>query len=126
MINIKTLDKLISSYSEDSDMMNMIFDALKSFEEYHYAIYEMETKLKVFSYHNMAKEDYQDLVTGLDKRRTMLHNSVLTSVNILNRMAKQLELEPVYSGIVSEEKPYRREVANAVLEYVENIIKQRR
>jgi len=66
------------------------------------------------------------MVESLDKKRTMLHNRVLIAVNVLNRMASKENLKPVYDGIVSEERPYRREVANAVLEYVEKIIKERR
>lgn len=46
-------------------------------------------------------------------------------VNVLNRMAKSQNLPPFYDGVVSEERPYRREVANAVLEYVEETILNR-
>jgi len=41
-------------------------------------------------------------------------------------MAAKEGLELIYNGIVSEERPYRREVANAVLEYVEKVIRERR
>ena len=40
-------------------------------------------------------------------------------------VAEKNELVPVYDGVVSEERPYRREVANAVFEYVEYLIKKR-
>ena len=126
MFNKETLEKIIFNYSDDKELLDMVYDAIKSFEEYHSAIYEMESRMKVYSYKNMSKEDYQDMVSTLDNRRTMLHNTVLTSVNVLNRMAVKLELPPVYDGIVSEERPYRREVANAVLSYVEEVIAKRR
>ena len=58
--------------------------------------------------------------------RTVIHNSVIANVNLLNRLAEKNGLHPVYDGIVSEERPYRREIANAVLDYVESIIKNRR
>jgi hypothetical protein len=63
---------------------------------------------------------------AMDKRRTMCHNSVLSSINILNRLATKENLSPLYDGTVSEERPYRTEVADAVLEYIEDIIKKRR
>ncbi len=126
MLNINTLKKLAEIYQEDNELLNILYSSIKSFEEYHLAIYEMESWMKVFSYKSIDKEEYQSKVTDMDIRRTMCHNSVLSSVNILNRLATKENFPLVYDGIVSEERPYRREVANAVLEYVENIIKNRR
>lgn len=45
---------------------------------------------------------------------------------MLNRMASKAGVGPIYGGTVSEEMPYRRQVADAVLEYVESIISDRR
>lgn len=128
MFNSEVLNKLIALYSNSGDdySLDLICEELETFEEYHSAIYSMETKLKIKSSKSMEREDYQFMVESLDKKRTMLHNRVLIAVNVLNRMAAKENLEPVYDGIVSEDRPYRREVANAVLEYVENVIKQRR
>lgn len=128
MFNCEVLSKLISIYQSKGDDygLDLICDELETFEEYHSAIYSMETKLKIKSLKSMEREDYQFMVESLDKKRTMLHNRVLIAVNVLNRMAAKEGLEPVYDGIVSEERPYRREVANAVLDYVESVIKSRR
>lgn len=126
MINIATIKKLLSIYSENKEMLDIIFDALWSFEEYHFSIAKMELSLQTYSYKVMENKDYQYMVKELDKRRSMQHNCVLSSVNILNRIAIKENLEPVYEGIVSEQRPYRREVADSVLEYIEQIIKERR
>lgn len=128
MLNNETIQNLISLYmrADDDYSLDLICDELETFEEYHSAIYSMETKMKVKSSKSMEREDYQFMVENLDKKRTMLHNRVLTAVNVLNRMAAKENLSPVYDGIVSEERPYRREVANAVLDYVEKVIKERR
>lgn len=125
-INAETILKLSSLYAEDTELLNILCSSLKSFEEYHSVIFDMETWIKVYSYKSVDKEEYQSKVTEMDRRRTMCHNSVLSSVNILNRLAAKENLPLVYDGVASEERPYRREVANAVLEYVENIIKNRR
>ena len=125
-INYETITKLITIGQEDYDVLDIVYSALRSFEEYHSAIFDMETWMKVYSYKSVDKEEYKSKVTEMDRRRTMCHNSVLSSVNILNRLATKENLPLVYDGVVSEERPYRREVANAVLEYVENIIKNRR
>ena len=100
-------------------------DALSGFEEYHRRIYEMEMKLKVYSAKCMEAEVYRDMRETLDRSRTNQHNIVIMDVGMLNRLAKNENILPVYEGVVSEERPYRREVANAVLEYIESIIKER-
>ena len=125
-LNTETISKLVSLYREDREILDIIFDALKTFEEYHLAIYNMETQLRVYSYDSMDTEDYKDLIQELDGKRTRCHNAVLTSVNMLNRIADKEGFPLIYEGIVSEKRPYRREVANAVLEYVEDVIKNRR
>ena len=120
-----TITKLIDIYKDDEKILNVIERAISTFEEYHQAIFKMELWMKVFS-KAISGSEYQDNVTRLDKSRTTNHNSVLGTVNLLNRLAEKNNLPPVYDGIVSQERPYRREVANAVLEYVEQIIKNRR
>lgn len=125
-INTETILRLSLLYAEDTEFLDILYSSLKSFEEYHSVIYDMESWMKIYSYKSVDKEEYQSKVTEMDRRRTMCHNSVLSSVNILNRLATKENLPLVYDGVVSEERPYRREVADAVLEYVENIIKMRR
>lgn len=126
MFNANALDKLIAHYHDDKDSLDIIYDVLMGFEEYHERIVEMEIKLKLYSTEVMEREDYQSMVMELDKRRTMQHNSILTGVNVLNRMAEKCCIEPVYSGKVSTERPFRREVANAILEFTQTIIIDRR
>lgn len=126
MVNEKTLENLITMYADDKEMLDIIYDALESFEEYHSAIYTMETKMKLYSPKSMGADERRAMTEGLDKRRTMLHNKIISSVNILNRIAETSNTAPFYDGIVSEERPYRREVANSVLEYIEKIILERR
>ncbi len=126
VFNADVLEKLIDRYRDDKDSLDTIYDVLKGFEDYHARITEMEIKLKLYSAGIMEREAYQNMVMELDNRRTIQHNSVLTGVNILNRLAERCNLEPVYSGTVSRERPYRREVANAVLGYLQSIIDNRR
>ena len=116
---------LINANKEDSDCLDMILQCVQSFEDYHSAIFEMEVKMKIYNASNTSREAYQDLVSALDRTRTTHHNAVLANVNILNRIAEKSSIEPLYAGIVSEERPHRREVANAVLAYVESVVRER-
>ena len=40
----------------------------------------------------------------------------------MNRMAEEASLPPLYDGVVSEERPYRRELADAVLAFVREVM----
>ena len=121
----ESIEKLIEIYRDDDQVLKIIERSIASFEEYHSIIFKMELWMKIYA-RSVSSEEYKDNVSKLDKARTMSHNSVLGNVNLLNRLAEKNHLPPVYDGIVSHERPYRREVANAVLEYVEDIIKNRR
>mgnify|MGYP003293085999 CR=1 FL=1 len=69
---------------------------------------------------------YQFTLTNYDTRRTTCHNIVIQNIGFLNIMADRYNLEPVYTGVVSTQRPHRRVLANEVLEYVEYIVKERR
>lgn len=79
--------------------------------------------MKIFSNGNVDKDNYKIKIEELDKSRTTYHNALLGNVNVLNRLAEKNTLPPFYDGKVSQDRPYRREVANGVLQYVEKIVK---
>ena len=96
----------------------------RSFEDYHAAIYSMETRKKLLR-GTVEAQQYQEEITGMDRKRTDCHNAVLANVSMLNRMAAMINLPPIYDGTISREQPYRRQVADAVLQYVQEIILER-
>lgn len=124
MINGEVISKLYNVCSDGMEL-EMIQSCVKSFHDYHKVIYDMETFIR-FKDKDMSREDYQYTFTNYDTRRTTCHNIVIQNIGILNRMAKTYGLEPVYTGEVSTQKPYRRILANEVLEYVEQIVKDRK
>ena len=124
VINKESIKKLIEINKNDVDTLDFIKSFFDSFIEYHHAVYEDQIFPIIFG-GAIDGEDYRDRRSSLDRTRTICHNSVISNVGILNRMAKNAGLMPIYDGIVSEEKPYRREVANAVFEYIESIINNR-
>ena len=119
------LQRLIDAIKDDTKQTNLLLLCLQSFEEYHHSIFEMETKLKIFSYDNMDRREYQDMRKSLDLSRTLKHNAVLKNLVIINRLAERAGTPPVYDGVVSEDHPYRREAADAVMAYIEGIINDR-
>lgn len=124
-VNAETISKLLSIYRDDRETVEDIEKALMLFEDYHRAIYELEIKKYLYACGAMDADEYRELIPRLDKTRTYTHNALLTQVSVLNRIAAEAGLPPVYDGVVSEERPYRREVANAALDYVQGIILNR-
>ncbi len=124
-VNPETIQRLFLAYHDDHEAVEMIEDAFQTFEQYHKAIMDLEIKRKLFAWGVLSPEEYREQYPILDKSRTFIHNSLLAQVNILNRLAAKADLPPFYDGIVSEERPYRREVANAVLDYLQQIIDER-
>lgn len=120
-----TIIKLIEIYRDNTKVIKSIERCIMSFEEYHSSIYKMETWMKIYG-NNSSKEEHKDTIANLDKSRTLQHNALLGNVNLLNRLAEKNKLPLVYDGIISHERPYRHEVANSVLKYIDFTINNRR
>lgn len=125
MLNKETIGKLIEMNQNDRDSLDFIRSCVQSFEDYHKAVFDDQMFQIVYGGGALDGDEYREGRSSVDKTRTIHHNSVISNVNILNRMANKAGLEPVYEGVVSEERPYRREVADAVFEYIESIINNR-
>ena len=98
---------------------------LADFEKYHQAIYRLEIQRKLYSCGAMDSETYRDLIPRLDSIRTQHHNAMLSEIRLLNRLAEHHGLPPFYEGEVSEAAPVRTWVADAVLDYVRQVINDR-
>ena len=124
-MNCATIEKLLTMYKNDKDMIELIVDALDSFERYHQAIYALELKQKLRQAKAVDDETFREEYPAMDRVRTTCHNSVIANVSIMNRLAEQAGLPPVYDGIVSEERPSRTELADAILAFVADVITNR-
>ena len=124
-VNRETLKQLIAFHAFDSTMTGIIVDVLESFESYHQAIYTMEVRRQLRLHGAMDDETYREEIPRLDRVRTARHNTVISNVGLLNRLAAQAGLAPFYEGEVSEERPYRTQLADAVLLFVREIIEER-
>jgi len=121
-VNNDTLNRMIKFFQDDAETIEMIVKALETFEQYHQAIYTLEITRRLYSCKAIDSDEYRDQTTLKDRTRNVTHNALLGQVNFLNRLAEEAGVPPFYDGIVSEERPYRREVANAVLEFVRQVI----
>ena len=97
-----------------------------SFAQYHQTIYAQEISRRYSAMKRRDNKAYRAELEALDAARTRCHNAVLTHVVAINRLAAAADLPPLYDGIVSEQQPYRREVADAVLAFVRKMILEQR
>ena len=125
MLNTDTLTQLIELNKDDRKTLEFIKARIDSFEQYHRAVFDDQMFQIFYVGSAIEGDEYRERRTEVDKTRTIYHNSVITNVSILNRLAEKAGLDPIYDGVVSEERPYRRQVANAVFEYIESIINNR-
>lgn len=125
MLNQTVLSKLFLFYKDDAEVLQMIEESMGVFSDYHKAVFSLEMYKKIHEGAAAQTPQYKETVMSMDRTRTVYHNSLLSNVSMLNNMAKVAGLPPVYDGIVSQERPYRRQVANAVFAFMEDIINNR-
>jgi len=123
-INAGALESLINALQDDPLMLGAVYDAVVIFEEYHSAVIA-EQALKLVYEHGVATPEYRERYTDADATRTRVHNAVIARVALLNREAEKRGIAPIYKGEVSTEYPARRELADAVMAYLETIVENR-
>lgn len=124
-INQQSLSQLIQQSRKDPELLDYIHKALLSFSDYHAAVIAEQLYPMVYSGGAADSDLYRAERAALDKRRTTAHNAAIANVNLLNRMCASFGIAPVYDGVVSEDRPYRRYVANAVFDFLTHVIDSR-
>lgn len=115
---------LICKSAGDRELQGFLEECILSFEAYHDAVFREQLFRRIYG--GATDPDYyRDELTERDRNRTVHHNAVIANVAILNRLAEQAGLDPVYDGVISEERPYRRQIANAVFAWMETVINER-
>ena len=71
--NSETVKSLLSIYAGDGEMIEIILDALDSFEKYHQAIYTLELRRELHIRGAMDDETYREEIPRLDQIRTTRH-----------------------------------------------------
>jgi hypothetical protein len=121
-ITLESVEILSEACKLDYLDLKLIEQAITIFSEYHKSIIYENAYYRIFSNSDMPGVDFQTEHHQRDEMRANRHNEVITYVCILNKLAKLKGLQPTYAGIISRDQPYRREVANAVLELIQELI----
>jgi hypothetical protein len=118
-INAGALESLVRRTRDDADIFGLVMGAFDAFENYHAKVVAHQVALRVYGPGDAIK------IIDADRERTLAHNLMLSKVAQLNRLAEQRGIAPVYAGTVSQDQPYRREVADAVFAYLQAMIEHR-
>ena len=118
-INAAALELLIAKTADDHDIVGLIEDAIAAFGNYHSKVIAHQSALMIY------RNCIHDKVMAADQDRTISHNTVLSKIDQLNRLAAEYGLSAIYEGTVSRDQPYRREAADAVFAYLQMLIEHR-
>ena len=124
-LNANSINRLLAAGKNDLETLDFIKSCLESFEKYHKAVFDDQLFQLIYTGSALDGDNFREVRTAVDRTRTLNHNGLIANVRILNRMAEKAGIDPVYDGIVSEQQPYRRLLADAVFEYLDSIIDNR-
>ncbi|MBQ9544026.1 MAG: DUF3232 domain-containing protein [Clostridia bacterium] len=124
MFNASSLERLIELNREDRDELDLIYECIGSFGEYFRAVITDQAVGIVYG-GAADRSDYGARRVGADRIRTACHDRVIMNVGILNKMASEKGIDPVYDGVVSGDRPFRREIADAVFGYLKTVVDRR-
>ena len=104
MANIKKrIEGLLSKISTNADKgyvqdaTEMVLDMIKDCANYVDAVSVMVSKRSHLA-GAASGEEFRREITEADKHRTIVHNSVIASVDSVNYLCQSLGLEPLYAG----------------------------
>lgn len=106
---------------KDQDVLEYIEDTIKVCCDYVKAVDMMETQI-ITARMRMEQDRYQQFIVNIDQHRRALHNDAISSVQFLNRVAKNNNIGVIFKG--SNEDRYQ--VADFCLEVVQTIFRNRK
>lgn len=109
MFNRNILDQEL----KDPQYSKYAWDKLSRFFEYANLVASFEHKMTMIQATSIDTEDYQNRVKELDQSRKIKHDASLAAVDVLNKIAEKMNLEPFYEG-----KKEREVIANEIFSFV--------
>jgi len=124
-IQLDSFIELSDRCNESSEDLNLLMSIIESIEDYHRAIIRESTYYTIFTRASSDEAGFFDEYERLDQARTAAHNLMLQHVSMLNNLARLHGMQELYPDEISEKAPMRRQVADAALCLMEEIIKNR-
>ncbi len=113
------VNKLISM--NENELASDIEDIIDSCGKYIDAVNSMEAAITCARF-RLEPEAYREYIVRLDVNRRRLHEGVIVSIKILNRLCKMAEIEPIYTGDLES----RIEIAEFAMQTVNEMFNTRK
>lgn len=101
---------------DKEEAFDFVSEQLEKFPQYTNIVIREQIMMPIWRF-RYDGEELRDKIQDIDQKRKIAHDSAIASVNILNRLSKNLGLEP-FADIDTND---RHEVANFVGQYVNEV-----
>lgn len=122
--NQKTLDKILAT--NDEDYVDIAKDSINSFNNYTQIVVNFEDDIDELK--KDSPDSYRMRMVELDRKRKIAHDTCLSSVDILNRIAQNEKMQPfcdLGNNIKSAKEVNRTDIADAIFtwsyEHLDNV-----
>ena len=112
---VNTLMTAISN-SEFNDMVEDVKDTLQLCADYVALVANEEASIQMARI-RMEPADYRSFVKNIDSNRRARHEALMANINMLNRLAAALKVEPVFDVDIDDRESYFRVAKVVVDEY---------
>lgn len=121
-INSTSISMLQNRFAAESNAEDAAYltKGLLSFSKYAAAIYDLEVYMLM-----NGSDANLDEQKRLDDKRSHAHESVISHLEGLHGLCGMYNIPPVYSGTLLRGYPFRVEIADAVLAYVNDVLEKR-
>lgn len=124
-ISLDSMNALIAACKDQPDDLKAVFEALCTFESYHQAVVRETGFHRVFLNSTSGSPENQNQYSQFDRSRTIGHNAVIVYLQMLNQLTELYKVPLFYTGSVSEDYPHRREIGDAILQFLHDLVDSR-
>lgn len=102
---LEVIRKLKSFFLNDPEMIDLINKSCEALVHYFNIVVKMMLIMSTTSPSNfLSREDYIDKVKNLDLSRKLSHDSAISSLNILNRIAESVGMEKISGDLDTSDR----------------------
>lgn len=124
-ISPDSINWLIEACKNESDDLKIVFDVLLGFENYHQAVIRETGFHKVFLSKGAVSQELQESYGQYDKSRSIAHNGAIVYLQMLIGLSVFYKTPQIYAGPISEDHPHRRDIGDAILQYLHELAESR-
>lgn len=114
------IEALKEKVKDDADMLSIVHDLVENSHRYITAVVNMENSITTMRF-RLDGEDYRQYMQNLDTARRIVHNALISSVKIVNRLCNEEKIELIYEGDITD----RFKVGSLAMEIVDDYFKNR-